>query len=73
MKDWIKEVLNPNGNQSTMRVAFLWLAFNAVFMGWFALIFGGDNLMEVVALVSGITGAGAGFKVWQKKQENNKQ
>jgi uncharacterized membrane protein HdeD (DUF308 family) len=69
MKDWLKEILDPNGNQSTTRLLSIWLVVNAVLMGWYVLIFGTEHASEVAIVTGAITAIAGVWKNWQKSQE----
>lgn len=68
---WIERILNPKGDQSATRLAFLWLIANATFMGWFVLIFGTEHAAEAGSVMGVVSGIASGFKLYQNKQEKD--
>ena len=72
MINWIKEVLDPNGNQSTTRLILIWLVVNATFMGWFILKYGTTHASDATLVMGGVTAIAGILKYAQKNQENKK-
>lgn len=72
MINWIKEVLDPNGNQSTTRLILIWLVVNATFMGWFILKYGTAHASDATLVMGAVTAIAGILKYAQKNQENKK-
>lgn len=64
-----EEYLTEASKKSITRVAFVWLIFNATFMGWFILIHGTENAVQAAEVVVSISGVATALKLYQKGQE----
>ena len=64
--DWLKD---QNGKYSTTRATVIWLVVNAVFMGWYVIIFGTEHATEATMVMTGVTAIASALKVYQKSQE----
>jgi len=69
--DFLKELLDPKGKYSTTRATVIWLVVNAVFMGWYVIIFGTDYATEATMIMAGVTAIASALKVYQKSQEKD--
>jgi len=69
--DFLKELLDPKGKYSTTRATVIWLVVNAVFMGWYVLIFGTEHATEATMIMAGVTAIASALKVYQKSQEKD--
>jgi len=69
MKEWWREILDPNGNQSTTRLILIWLVVNATFMGWFIIKYGTEHASEATMVMGAVTTIAGVLKWAQKKQE----
>lgn len=64
---------DSKGNYSIMRLAFLWLIFNATFMSWYILIDPSGTVAQAATIFGTVTGVASGLKLMQNQQEKEKE
>lgn len=62
---------DAEGNNSVMRLAFVWLILNATALSWYVLLTDATNVGGAAAIFGTVTGVATGLKIIQKQQEKS--